>query len=214
MKFYNMKKLINKTTIIAALVLLSQLSFAQTNWKQVKSKEGITVFQEENSQKKYKTSKVEFTVDFSPEDFIKCISNFDDYSKWNSSCTQSKLLKKIDSNNWIYYSVFSAPFIQDRELFAKATLKIADKKTSKIHIEACPTNNYKPNNKYVRINNFYCDYTITETARNKSVITVITSLDMAGSLSPSMVNKFSANSLYSTFYNLRKQCNKQLLASK
>jgi len=202
-----MKKIIKTTTIIAALLLLSQLTFAQTNWKQVKSKDGITVFQEESNQQKYKASKVELTINLSPENIINCITNFDNYSKWTSSCSQSKLIKKIDSNNWIYYSVFSAPLIQDRELYAKATLKTIDNKTYKIHIEAC-SNSYKANNKYVSITNFYCDYTITEISKNKSTVTIMTSLDLAGSLPVNMVNKFSANSLFTTFYNFRNQCSK------
>lgn len=204
-----MKKLINTTTIIAALVLLSQITFAQNNWKQVKTKEGITVYQDENNQQKNKVSKIELTMNLSAATVVNCISNFDSYAKWTSNCKQSKLIKKIDANNWIYYSVFSAAFIQDRELYAKATLKTINNKTYKIHIEACP-NDFKANNKFVRINSFYCDYVITEIAPNKTAITAITSLDMAGSLPTNMVNKFSANSLLSTFYNLRNHCNKQI----
>ena len=196
-----MKNTIIYQTITVAFLLLGQLTYAQNNWKQVKSKDGITVYQSENSATKKMDSKVDFTINRALEDLIECITNFDNYKKWNSNCTQSKLLKKTDNNNWIYYSVFSAPFIQDRELYAKATLITADNKTYKIHIEACPKI-AAANQKYVRINNFYCDYTITKITDNKTSVTIITSLDMAGSLSANMVNKFSAGSLLTTFSNL------------
>jgi hypothetical protein len=208
-----MKNTINKQTIIIAFLLFSQLSYAQNSWKKVKSKDAVSVYQSENSTTKRMDSKVDFTINKSSDDLIECITNFDNYKKWNSNCTQSKLLKKTDNNSWIYYSVFSAPFIQDRELYAKATLINIDNKTYKIHIEACPKIAVT-NQKYVRITNFYCDYTITKIAENKTTVTVITSLDMAGSLSVTMVNKFSANSLLTTFTNLHNMCEKQLLASK
>ena len=197
----------NITQLVSiAFLLVSQLTIAHENWKPVKSKNGIVVSQIQGTESKNVDSKVEFVVNRSADDIIGYLINFNGYTKWNSNCTQSKLVKKIDDSNWIYYTVFSAPFIQDRELYAKVSLQTIDKKNYKMHIEACPKI-AAANSKFVRISNFYCDYTLEKSGNNKTFVIVTTSLDMAGNLSPSMVNKFSSNSLLNTFTNLCSQLN-------
>ncbi|MDB5228266.1 MAG: hypothetical protein JWN78_2459 [Bacteroidota bacterium] len=191
-----------------ALLFIHQLSIAQSNWKLTKAKDGIVVYQTQKAPSKNLDSKVELIINHSTEDILNCLTNFDNYKMWNSNCTRSKLIKKIDNNHWIYYSVFSAPFIQDRELYAKVTLTTtADK--SIIHMEACPE--FAAINKdCIRINNFYCDYILKDSGGGKTNITLTTSIDMSGSLSVSMVNKFSAGSLLTTFLNFREQLNKSV----
>jgi hypothetical protein len=208
-----MKNTIKTNIIIAAILLLSQLTFAQMNWKTVKAKNGITIYQRVNDNAKNKSSKITFTVNYTKEEVAAFITNFDNYKNWTSNCTKSKLIKKVDANTWISYSVYSAPFIKDRELYAKTTQQIVNLNTYKIHIEAYPQ--YAPvNEKFVRLNYFYCDYTITQINKSQTAITVETATDMGGNLSASMVDKFSVNSLLNTFCDFRSQLDSQYIASK
>lgn len=120
------------------VIAFVSMSFADgNNWSKVKDKKGIQVFSRLVSGKKFKEARAEMIVNKPADQVFKVISNFNNYDKWMPSCSVSKVLKSGE-NELVYYQVFKAPLVSNRDLVAKATFTNLGAKGYEITIKGMP----------------------------------------------------------------------------
>lgn len=143
-----------KNIILAIFCIsISFTSFAQSNWKLEKDKDGIKVWTRKQANSNLKEYKGAVVLNVSMDRLITFFKNFNSYEKWMYKADEGsfKLLKKIDDNEFYIRLTMSAPLIKTRESVTHFKINPQDSKGN-VYINLETTPDFIPkNDNYVRI---------------------------------------------------------------
>ena len=92
---------------------LDELQTKLTNqWTMVKNdqRHGLKTFAKQEDGKRFRSFKVEATLDGDMASFVRMITGFEDYKKWSWQVLESKLLKKVSPTEYYFYVTHDAPY--------------------------------------------------------------------------------------------------------
>ncbi len=93
-------------SILICLLFFSSNTFAQSEWKQEKSADGITVSSKQEAGKTFKTYKGTMLVKTTEDAIINHMRKISNYTNWMHGTLEAKLLKPESSDNTVPKSVF------------------------------------------------------------------------------------------------------------
>jgi nitrogen regulatory protein PII-like uncharacterized protein len=92
------------------LLFIALSLFAQDIWKLEREKNGIKVFTRKTAKSSMKESKTEIYLKEDPEELINFFKDISNHKTWMHRIITSKLLKKLNENEFYAYYVASAPW--------------------------------------------------------------------------------------------------------
>ncbi len=99
-----------KSLSFFGLLFIALSLFAQDNWKLEREKNGIKVFTRKTAKASMKESKTEIYLKGNPEELIKFFKDISSHKTWMHRISTSKLLKKLNENEFHVYYIASAPW--------------------------------------------------------------------------------------------------------
>lgn len=179
-------------------------SYSQDDCSLRKDNEGIKVYLCESESSPFKTIKVYFEADGTPEAYASGVIDIANYKKWQSSIISIETLKKISERELIYYSEVDAPWpISNRDLIFHITLS-QDESTKALTVTLEQLPNYIPKKEgIVRIPSANSVLTVTPLNEHRLSVSYILQVDPGGDIPPILANMFAANTPWNTFNNFR-----------
>lgn len=93
-----------------------------TNWDLVNSEDGIEVYTRTTESSSVKEIRILCLVKSSMETISNFLLDASLYSSWVYKCDSSRLIKKVNNNDFSYYITLDFPFpLDDRDLFVNST---------------------------------------------------------------------------------------------
>ena len=99
-----------KSLSFFGFLIIALTLFAQDNWKLEREKNGIKVFTRKTAKASMKESKTEIYLKGSPEELVKFFKDVNNHKTWMHRISTSKLLKKLNENEFHAYYIASAPW--------------------------------------------------------------------------------------------------------
>jgi START domain len=185
------------------LLLLSLTVAAQTDCVLKLDKDSIQVYSCPTQNSKYKTIKVNFTLDANYKQVEAMLMDIDHLGEWQYRTTSAKLLKTISEHEIIYHTEVNAPVIDNRDFVIQ--LKIdEDKTTHELSITATSLPDYLPKVKnVVRVPMSKAVWKIREEKKGKLSVEYIIEIDFGGTIPAWVVNSLSHKAPYETFKRMR-----------
>ncbi|MCP3923882.1 MAG: hypothetical protein GY714_14990 [Desulfobacterales bacterium] len=190
---------------IIFLISLNQTSIADNKWILTEKKDGIEVFIRNTEGDIYEVRAITH-LNAKIDEIGKILKDLESYPKWMPGCSEIKVLKEIDENNLIFYTVSKVPWpFSDRDAIIKVTIeRDLKKKIVKIKTEAINENIVPLNSDYVRITELKESWILNYIKENKTRLTITSKGDPAGAIPAWAVNIFVKDSLYEPIVNLKK----------
>jgi hypothetical protein len=196
-----------KLTLRLALVLLACAfgfeGFGQYKWKLSKDKDGIKVFLAENPKSKFKSIRVECTLQGNFDKLIAVLTNVDHLKDWVYNTKTSYLIKKITPYDLYYYTETSIPWpMTNRD--AVVHLKVMKDSLQRfVKVSAVSEPLFMPEREdKIRIPRSNITWHITMPTKNSVSIIYVFEADPGGNLPPWVVNSFADKGPYESFKNL------------
>lgn len=178
-------------------------AFSQYQWKLTKEKDGISVYQSEVKNSKYKSIKVECTLEGSFDKLMKILNDVSLHQQWVYNNKTSSLVKRISSTEFYYYSETSLPWPmanRDAIVHIKMTRDSLDR-FLKIIAKAEP--GYLPEkNGKVRVLQSNVQWHVTMPAAKTIHIVYTFEADPGGSVPSWLVNSFADKGPHESFKKL------------
>lgn len=183
---------------------------AQRAWKLHAEKDGITVYTAKQDSSAYNAIRVTFEVKANLSEYAALVLNVPGYKNWNAASSKSRLIKKINDSELLYYTEAKAPWpVTDR--YVVLHLKLIQDPASKflkIIMEDAP--DQIPEKKgFVRINDYSSYLKAVPVSPGRLKVDYVLSLDPGGSVPAWAVNLVSANLPVKTFSNLKNKLEAQ-----
>lgn len=191
-----------KAFLSVFLIIFVSSAFSQAEWELTKEKNGIKVFTAKDGGLKFKAIKVEAVLPGTIATLVSILMNVADTKNWVYGTKESFLIKKIASNEILYYSETALPWpVSNRDVPIKMQLH-HDTKNNTLKVYASGIPNAVPEKKgVVRIPYFNAVWDVKNVG-NSLAITYILRMDPGGSMPASVTNLFVSKGPYETFYNL------------
>lgn len=112
-----MTRITHQRKILAALLLLAAFSPALSaqNWEFKKETQGVQIYQRSNGS----GQEIKLVTTFSQRlsSIVALFSNVGDYPRWGYKVQQTRLLKRVNDNEFYYYQQFDFPWpLSDRDV--------------------------------------------------------------------------------------------------
>jgi hypothetical protein len=184
------------------------VAHGQTDCKLRKDEDGIKVYTCDTDTSKFKSIKVECTLNCSLEKLESILLNFDNYIHWQFNTIESKTLKKISESEFIYYTKIEAPWpVVDRDMVVKLRL---NRINNGLSILANSESGIIPISKYlVRVPVSRSRWIAIEKSKNQIDIKYSIQIDPGGNVPAWLVNWVCANAPLQSFQALKKQIEKK-----
>jgi hypothetical protein len=106
---------------------IDELQTKLTNqWTLVKNdqRHNLKTFAKQEDGKRFRSFKVEATLDGDMASFVRMITGFEDYKKWSWQVLESKLLKKVSPTEYYFYVTHDAPYgVPDRDIILRMVIE-------------------------------------------------------------------------------------------
>lgn len=185
--------------------LISNGAFSQSDWKLEKNENQVQVYTRTVSGSKIKEFKAKTFLKANINKVEDLLLNFNKYVNWVDGCIQAKLIKKTDTNKFLYYLELSAPWpIKNREVVLEGTFSKSTNGT--VFFEIKNTNTaLKENNDHVRMPKFNAIWTIS--TKEDGVLEIVQQVhaEPGGSIPSWLANSKVTDGPLATFINLRKE---------
>lgn len=183
---------------------LSHTLMAQNNWIIKKNKEGIKISTRRSDRSKFNDIKVEMDLPGTIYQLANILEDFAHYPQWSYSTKTAVLIKKVNPDNYIYYSNYSAPWpVADRDLYSIMETKI-DSLLHSLKVISNGKSDYLPENRgLVRIPFSKSVWEITTVTPQIIHLIFVLELDPGGSVPAWILNLFSTKGPQVTFENLK-----------
>ncbi len=196
------------TTI--TLLLLSFTFYSDSNWKLEKDKNGIRVLTHIPENSELKEIRMTSTANATLTQAIAVLMDVEGYPNWIYNCESAKVVKDINENEIVYYSITKAPWpVLDRDLVVynkiyqhPETKEVFSKSEAKA--ELLPLVNGR-----IRITDMLGLWKFTPKGSNKIEIEYYIKVDPAGKLPTWVVNMFIANGPYQSMLKFKEQLQKE-----
>lgn len=188
-------------------VLFSMVSFKrQTNndWVYEQEKKGIKVFTKKGKWGRLRDSKATMFVASTPEQILKTLTDFDNYSSWFPRCSKSRVVARLSENESIVHLFFNAPWpIKDRDCVIR--VKILRDANGVVSLTETSEPKYiREEYDVVRIQQIQSHWKISPKSGGVEVVNEYSS-NPGGSIPDWMTNTESVETPMSTFENLKEE---------
>jgi hypothetical protein len=191
---------------LAVLVLFSSFVSAansQYKWELSKNKDGIKVYQSEVKHSKFKTIKVECTLEGTYDKLMVILNDVANQNKWVYNNISSSILQRISGNEFYYYSKTHLPWPmtnRDAIIHLKMT---KDSLNRFLKISAVSVPGFAPEKSgMVRVPRSDISWYVTMPSAKTISIVYIFDADPGGSLPAWAVNMFTDKGPYESFKKL------------
>jgi hypothetical protein len=177
--------------------------FAQYNWKLSKDKDGIKVFESSTNNSNYKTIKVECTISGSYDKLIDVLTDVAHHKDWIYNNKNAYLLKKLNLNEFYYYSETYLPWpMSNRDAVAHLKI-IRDTLNRFLNVVEVGEPNYVPEKSgIVRVPRFSINWHVAMPEANKLNIVYILEVEPGGNIPAWIANMFVDKGPYESFKKL------------
>ena len=185
------------------LVFVISTTSGQYNWKLSKDKDGIKVYIAENQKSKFKSIKVECTLQGTFDKLIAILTDIEHLKDWVYNTKISYLVKKISPYDLYYYTETHIPWpMSNRDVVVHLKI-MKDSLQRFIRITSVSENRFIPE-KEDKVRIVYSHVTWYVTMLNSKTINVIYTFeaDPGGSLPAWVVNSFADKGPYESFKKL------------
>jgi len=198
-----MKKLFTAILCLAAYFHAG----AVTEWKLKKESGALKIYTAAIENSDYKAVRVSCTVKGKFSQVIAVLFDIDRQKEWVFNDKSSKLLKRVQSNELIYYSEVNVPWpCTNRDFIAHLKVTQPSANTVTIASHAEPT--FIPEkNGIVRVKASSAQWTMTAIGNGQIKIDYIVQFDPAGSVPAWLTNMFVTKGPYETFSQLQGRMN-------
>ena len=176
---------------------------SQYKWKLSKDKDGIKVFLSDNPKSKFKSIKVECTLQGTFDKLIGVLTNVDHLKDWVYNTKTSYLIKKITPYDLYYYTETSIPWpMSNRD--AVVHLRVTKDSLQRfVKISAISEPLFIPEREdKVRIPRSNVNWYVTMPTRNSMTIIYTFEADPGGNLPAWVANSFADKGPYESFKKL------------
>jgi hypothetical protein len=191
---------------IISLVLSSAIAFtgfAQYNWKLSKEKDGIKVYQSEVAHSKYKSIKVECTLEGSLDKLMAVLNDVNHLKDWVYSNKTSYIINRVSPYEFYYYTETSLPWpLSNRDVVIHLKM-IKDSLNHILHVTcvSVPGLLAEKSGK-VRVVRTSIDWNVTMPTSKTININYIFEVEPGGSLPAWLTNMFADKGPYESFKKL------------
>lgn len=182
-----MKKLMLSLVVsLAVTALFLQPVIADTEWEQIKDKDGIQSFSKEIEGSKYKAFKAVTTIDLSTPVVGAVLRDVPNYPQWMENVSHTELVKLYDdtNSNLDLYLVMDFPWpTQDRDVVAAARTT-TDPQTGIVTIKTVQIENpdYPPKSDMVRLPSMTQFFYLKYLSNSKCELTYSIHIEAGGNL--------------------------------
>lgn len=201
--------MIKLTFSLLFLNLLLAFTSTSGDWELKKEEEGIRIYTGDKDAG-IKKIKIETSVNYSAANVLEVLKDKEKYTNWVYKCSEAKLLKKVNENEYYHYQMTSAPWpIQDRDMIVH--LKIAENKsTGEYTLTGMGVPDYLPERSgRVRIKHYQTLWKITPITQNSCQVIYEMRVDPSGAIPAWLYNLGSTEGPLITAQNLRKEVEKR-----
>jgi hypothetical protein len=198
-----MKRLSSNIIFLLFGLLLSGFAFPQRDWTLVSNENWIQIYKSDMSGSNYKRIKVECTIDGSLDKLVRILNDVNNHRNWIYNTKQSYILKRINSNEYYYYTETTLPWpMQNRDAVVHIKFqRDASNQTLNVAAEGQP--DYMPEvSGKVRVPRSANTWQVTVPAPNKLHIVYIFEAEPGGHIPPWLVNTFVNKGPYESFRKL------------
>ncbi|HEY2722293.1 MAG TPA: START domain-containing protein [Chitinophagaceae bacterium] len=195
--------LIVRVTYITIFSFAFSKTSCQPNWKLSRDKEGIRVYLSENPKSKFKSIKVECTLQGTFDKLISVLTDVGHFNNWVYSTKSSYIVKKISPLDFYYYTETFIPWpMSNRDLVIHLKI-IKDSLQRFIRITSINENGLMPEKDgKVRVIYFAANWYVTMPTQKTISIVYTIDIDPGGSLPAWLVNSIADKGPYETFKKL------------
>ena len=199
----------NKIKIYFVLLLITYCKPVFSNspiWEQINNENGIQVFIQNVSHSEIIRAKVSATINAPFKVVQQTLDDIDRRHEWIPFLQESKLVRSLENNKRIEYSLFSAPWpASDREFLYSLEL-IKDSKDEVIYKMHSVTSELMPDNEqYIRGYIYESRYTLKKIASNKTHVELIYHADPKGWLPNWIINIIQRIFPYKLLFKLKER---------
>jgi len=196
----------NSCIRLAGLVLFSTFASAaigQYNWKLSKDEDGIKVYQSEVKHSKFKSIKVECTLDGTYDKLMSILNDVTNQKNWVYNNKNSSILQRISPNDFYYYSETYLPWpMTNRDAIIHLKMN-KDSLDRFLKISAVSVPGYAPEKSgMVRVPRSDISWYVTMPSAKTISIVYIFDAEPGGSLPAWVVNMFTDKGPYESFKKL------------
>jgi len=195
-----------KKAFIAVVYFFAALCCrGQGKWEQKINDHGIIIFTRKPLNGNLKELRVVCDMACSKAQLIKTLQDIKDYHEWVYSTKTTELLKVVNPQQMIYYSVSHLPWpLKDRDLIVQLTIFPSTDNTFEIEAKSLPA--YLSERKeYIRVPYSLAQWKVTEVNDHLLKVDYTFSVDPGGSIPTWLVNSTLAVGPYNSFIKLREQ---------
>ncbi len=194
------------TTKVAFLLLFSAFaisSHSQYEWKLTKDKDGIKIYESETKDSKFKSIKVEYTLQGTYDKLIAVLNDVANHKDWVYKSKVSYMLKKISIHDFYYYTETSIPWpMTNRDAVVHLTMT-RDSLDRFLKIKAVSVPDLIPEKiGKVRVLRSMVNWYVTKPSPATISIVYTFEADPGGSMPAWLVNMFADKGPYESFKKL------------
>lgn len=179
---------------------------AQSDWRLIAEKDGISVFSKSVPTSKVKAVKVECTIDASASQLVTLLMDLPAATQWVSHTKSCTLVKRISPSELYYYSEVELPWpLENRDFVAHVRVS-QDAATKVVTMNAPAVPGWVDEKKgIVRIQKSLGYWTITPVSAHKVRVEYTLQVDPGGIIPAWTVNMLAAQGPMESFQNMKKQ---------
>ena len=173
-------------------------------WELKRSKNNIKVYTRGLDSTKINEYKAVLIANATPEKALNIITNGNDLWKWNHNTSESKLIKQLSENEYIFWIKNKLPWpLKNRDNVPHIKVNKFPDGSIKIDISPDKTNSCKEQEDCIRITNFKGYWLIKPLDKNTIEVTQQLYGDPGGGLPAWLLNSLITSSPFQTFKNLK-----------
>ncbi|PWT70754.1 MAG: hypothetical protein C5B59_20340 [Bacteroidetes bacterium] len=196
-----------KVKLLFLICMIAGFSLtAQTNWILKKQKDGISVYSRPSETSSFDDLKVEVDLKGTLEQLASILLNIPNYTQWAYGTKISKVVKRTNENELIYYCEIEVPWpASNRDLYAD--LKVTrDSSGNSLQVVAVAKKDYLPvKDGLVRVPKSTGKWIATKVTPRTVHLVYTLELDPGGSVPAFVTNLFMTKGPLETFENLKKK---------
>lgn len=196
-------KLFFRGLMLFTAFFISITTVSAQDWKKVKDKDGIRIYQAEVSNSNYKNIKVECTIDGTFDKLMAILNDVSKHKEWVYNNKTSSVLKRISPVEFYYYTETTLPWpMSNRD--AVIHLKMTKDSLNRfLNITAVADADYIPEKENkVRVPSSNINWHVTMPTSSTIHIVYTFEADPGGSVPAWLVNSFADKGPYESFRKL------------
>lgn len=177
---------------------------AESDWRLVKEKDGIRIYNREIDGSSFKPYRGVMTVEAPLAALVCLVSDAGSYPDWVDTCVEGKILKKDSPSKSFIYTVNEAPWpVSDRDSIVETRME-RDQETGAVHIRLTGVPDYIPETEdYIRVKKINGFWRFTPLEGNRVEIVHQVHTEPGGALPAWLVNSVVVNQPFRTLENMR-----------